>query len=72
MPRSLQNFNETIKQWTGVFGYSLEPAETLPKTPSDEYTKYVYGDNVVGIYGEGVGHSVPVMGDQDMAWFGIA
>lgn len=67
-----QNFNETIKQWTGVFGYSLTPAETLLATPSAAYTKYVYGDSVAGIFGDGIGHTVPVMGDQDMAWFGIS
>lgn len=66
------NFNETIKQWTGVFNYSETPQQTLTQTPSSAYTKYVYGDNVVGIYGQGIGHTVPVMGDQDMAWFGIA
>ncbi|POS78210.1 PHB depolymerase family esterase [Diaporthe helianthi] len=66
------NFNETIKQWTGVFGYSDVPEQTLEQTPSAAYTKYVYGENVVGIYGTGIGHTVPVMGDQDMAWFGIS
>lgn len=68
----MQNFNETIKQWTGVFNYSETPQQTLTQTPSSAYTKYVYGDNVVGIFGQGVGHTVPIMGDQDMAWFGIA
>lgn len=67
-----QNFNETIKQWTGVFNYSTTPEQTLTATPSSAYTKYVYGDDVVGIYGTGIGHTVPVMGDQDMAWFGIS
>ncbi|KAL1840374.1 hypothetical protein VTK73DRAFT_3778 [Phialemonium thermophilum] len=67
-----QNFNETIKQWCGVFGYqSTAPQQTLAHTPSQAYTKYVYGPNLVGIYGTGIGHTVPVMGDQDMAWFGI-
>ncbi|KAJ4397719.1 hypothetical protein N0V93_001954 [Gnomoniopsis smithogilvyi] len=66
------NFNETIKQWTGVFNYSATPAQTQTGTPSSAYTKYTYGDNVVGIFGQGIGHTVPVMGDQDLAWFGIA
>ncbi|TDZ27511.1 putative acetylxylan esterase A [Colletotrichum sidae] len=66
-----QNWNETIKQWTGVFGYSLTPQQTLPGTPSGQYTKYVYGPNLEGIYGAGVGHSVPVMGAEDLKWFGI-
>lgn len=72
LTRFIQNFNETIKQWIGVFGYSDVPEQTLEQTPSTVYTKYVYGDNVVGIYGTGIGHTVPVMGDQDMAWFGIS
>lgn len=66
-----QNWNETIKQWTGVFGYSLTPQQTLPGTPSGQYTKYIYGPNLQGIYGAGVGHSVPVMGAEDLKWFGI-
>jgi acetylxylan esterase len=68
-----QNFNETLKQWSGVFGYTYgSPAQTLAQTPSSAYTKYVYGSNLVGIYGTGIGHTVPVMGDLDMAWFGIS
>lgn len=66
-----QNWNETIKQWTGVFGYSLTPQQTLPGNPSAQYTKYVYGPNLEGIYGTGIGHSVPVMGAEDLKWFGI-
>ncbi|KAK3335926.1 Alpha/Beta hydrolase protein [Cercophora scortea] len=67
-----QNFNETLKQWSGVFGYTYgSPQQTLAQTPSAAYTKYVYGPNLVGYYGTGVGHSVPVMGDLDLAWFGI-
>ncbi|KAH8678318.1 Alpha/Beta hydrolase protein [Xylariales sp. PMI_506] len=65
-----ENFNETIKQWTGVFGYSLTPQQTLSGNPSSAYTKYIYGDNLQGIYGTGIGHTVPVMGDEDMKWFG--
>lgn len=68
---SNQNFNETIKQWTGVFGYSLTPEQTLQGVPSSQYTKYIYGPSVVGVYGTGVGHTVPVMGNEDLAWFGI-
>jgi len=66
-----QNFNETIKQWTGVFGYSLTPQQTLPNTPQQRYTTYIYGPNVQGIYATGVGHTVPIQGAQDMTWFGI-
>ncbi|KAK3694494.1 Alpha/Beta hydrolase protein [Podospora appendiculata] len=67
-----QNFNETLKQWSGVLGYTYgSPQQTLAQTPSAAYTKYVYGPNLVGYYGTGIGHSVPVMGDLDLAWFGI-
>lgn len=67
------NFNETIKQWTGVFGFNESPVQTQAGTPSAAYTKTTYGNgSVVGIYGQGIGHTVPVMGDQDLAWFGIS
>ncbi|PSR97253.1 carbohydrate esterase family 1 protein [Coniella lustricola] len=67
------NFNETIKQWTGVFNMSVSPVSTQTGTPSSVYTKTTYGNgSVVGIYGQGIGHTVPIMGDQDLAWFGIA
>ena len=65
------NYNETIKEWTGVNGYSLTPEQTLPNNPLPEYTKYTYGPNVQGIYAIGVGHTVPIRGNDDMAWFGI-
>ncbi|TID06137.1 putative acetylxylan esterase A [Colletotrichum higginsianum] len=66
-----RNWNETVKQWAGVFGYGAAPLQTLPGTPGAQYTKYVYGPNLEGIYGTGVGHSVPVMGAEDLKWFGI-
>jgi len=67
-----QNFNETLKQWAGVFGYAYgSPQQTLRGNPSAEYTKYVYGPNLVGVYGTGVSHNVPVNGAQDLEWFGI-
>lgn len=89
------NYNETIKEWTGVFGYSLTPQQTLPNTPLPNYTKYIYGPEVQGIYvsqakplslfsswsghrptnipsqAVGVGHTVPIQGDQDLQWFGL-
>ncbi|KAK4451396.1 putative acetylxylan esterase A [Podospora aff. communis PSN243] len=67
-----QNFNETMKQWAGVFGYTYgSPQQTLPNNPAAPYTKYVYGPNLVGVYGSGVTHNVPINGEQDLAWFGI-
>lgn len=67
-----QNFNETLKQWAGVFGYTYgAPKQTLSGNPSSEFTKYVYGDNLVGVYGAGITHDIRVNGAHDMEWFGI-
>ncbi|KAL1835484.1 hypothetical protein VTJ49DRAFT_6632 [Mycothermus thermophilus] len=67
-----RNFNETLKQWAGVFGYTYgQPEQTLPNNPSAPYTRYVYGPNLHGIYGSGVTHNIAVNGANDMEWFGI-
>jgi len=66
-----QNYNETIKQWTGIFGYPSRPQQSQGNTPQNGYTTETYGPNVQGIYAQGVGHTVPVHGDLDMKWFGI-
>ncbi|KAK4193234.1 Alpha/Beta hydrolase protein [Podospora australis] len=67
-----RNFNETMKQWAGVFGYTYgSPQQTLNNNPAAPYTKYVYGANLVGVYGTGVTHDIPVNGAHDMEWFGI-
>ncbi|KAI1859281.1 uncharacterized protein JN550_012090 [Neoarthrinium moseri] len=66
-----QNYNETIKQWTGIFGYSTTPQQTIPNNPASPYTRYIYGANVEGVYGTGVTHNIKIFGDADMEWFGI-
>ncbi|MCJ1331327.1 hypothetical protein MMC10_008017 [Thelotrema lepadinum] len=69
------NYNETIKQWTGVFADSLTPTTTTANTPLPNYTTYTFGPapaQVVGVYAVGVGHTVPVLGTSDMDWFGIS
>jgi len=66
------NYNETIKEWTGVFGYSLSNPAVQNNFPLPGYTTYTYGPDVQGIYAQGVGHTVPIQGAQDMAWFGIS
>ncbi|RYP32644.1 hypothetical protein DL766_003864 [Monosporascus sp. MC13-8B] len=66
------NYQETIKQWAGVFGYNPDvPESTRQNTPQSGYTTSTYGDHLVGIYGQGVGHSVPIRGDDDMKFFGL-
>jgi acetylxylan esterase len=67
------NYNETIKQWCGVFGYDYtKPDSTQANTPQSRYTTYTWGDGqLVGVYAQGVGHSVPMRGSDDMKYFGL-
>lgn len=66
-----RNYGETIKQWTGVFGYDAEPDETAPNDPASPWTREVYGEKVVGYIGAGLGHSTPLFEERDLEWFGI-
>ncbi|KAK7057838.1 acetyl xylan esterase [Favolaschia claudopus] len=66
------NLNEEVKEWAGVFGYNAAaPMQVLQNTPASGYTKSVYGPALQGILGQGVGHTVPIMGGEDMKWFGF-
>jgi hypothetical protein len=46
-----QNYYETIKQWTGIFGYSTTATTTYANDPKAPYTRYVFGPNVEGVLG---------------------
>jgi len=71
------NFNETVKEWTGVFGYdSNAPSQTIGNFPHSGYTTYKWGvsgtnnlGTVQGVYAQNVGHTVPINGTQDLMWF---
>jgi acetylxylan esterase len=65
------NYQETIKQWTNVFGVSQTPTSTLKNYPQANYQTDNYGENVQGIYANGVGHSVPSNLTASEAWFGL-
>ncbi|KAK3903372.1 Alpha/Beta hydrolase protein, partial [Staphylotrichum tortipilum] len=65
------NYQETIKQWTNVFGVSQTPTGTIKNYPQANYQTDNYGDNVQGIYGNGVGHSVPSNLTASEQWFGL-
>ncbi|KAL2267884.1 hypothetical protein VTJ83DRAFT_5161 [Remersonia thermophila] len=67
------NYNETIKQWCGVFGFDPNrPDSTQANTPQARYTTYTWGNGqLVGIYAQGVGHSVPIRGQDDLRFFGL-
>ncbi|TVY84955.1 Acetylxylan esterase A [Lachnellula suecica] len=66
-----QNYQEEIKQWTGVFGVSQTATSSKANTPQSQYTTSDYGPNVEGIYATGVGHSVPAHLNASEAWFGL-
>jgi acetylxylan esterase len=67
------NYQETTKQWAGVFGYNYDkPESTKQNDPQSQYTRTIWGPNVQGIYATGVGHSVPLRGADDMKFFGFA
>ncbi|KAK8075557.1 hypothetical protein PG997_010220 [Apiospora hydei] len=66
------NYNETIKQWTGVFGLDAQrPESTKADFPLKGYTTTTWGKEVQGVYAVGVGHTVPIRGEDDMAFFGL-
>jgi acetylxylan esterase len=67
------NYNETIKEWAGVFGYDYtKPTSVQDNVPAANYYRYTYGPELQGNYAIGVGHTVPVSGTEDMKWFGFA
>ncbi|OCL09284.1 carbohydrate esterase family 1 protein [Glonium stellatum] len=66
-----QNYQEELKQWTGVFGVSMTVTDSKSNTPDSGYTTSDYGDSVQGIYAQGVGHSVPSHLKVSEAWFGL-
>jgi acetylxylan esterase len=66
-----QNYQETIKQWTNVFEVSQTPTKTAKNFPQANYQTDDYGDMVEGIYGTGVGHSVPSNLTASEIWFGL-
>ncbi|KAH7140016.1 Alpha/Beta hydrolase protein [Dactylonectria estremocensis] len=68
---NVQNYYETIKQWTGVFGYSTTAASTVVDNPRSPYTKYIFGDKLQTFLGSGVSHSIDTFPDEDHKWFGL-
>lgn len=43
---NVQNYYETIKQWSGVMGYSTTPISTEVNVPRSPYTKFTFGDKL--------------------------
>jgi acetylxylan esterase len=68
---NIASFNESIKEWSGIFGYSGNPTQTQNNNPGAKLTKYIYGDRLQGIWGHGIGHVVPTNETEALKWFGI-
>ncbi|KAF8647075.1 hypothetical protein AX16_006910 [Volvariella volvacea WC 439] len=66
-----KNFNEAIKQWTNVFGYSTTPASTQPNNPLVNWTRYTYGPNFQAISAADRGHDLGLQESDALTWFGI-
>ncbi|OBS22541.1 hypothetical protein FPOA_08878 [Fusarium poae] len=68
---NVQNYYETIKQWTGVFGYSATPKSTTNNFPRSPYKREVFGDKLETFLGNGVTHAVDHFPDEDLKFFGL-
>ncbi|KZT01302.1 carbohydrate esterase family 1 protein [Laetiporus sulphureus 93-53] len=68
-----QNFYESIKQWTTVFGYPTTPISNVSESylPSG-YSNSTYGPMFQAILAQGVGHTVPLFEQQYLEFMGIA
>ncbi|KAK1998775.1 PHB depolymerase family esterase [Colletotrichum falcatum] len=66
------NYKETIKQWSGVFGYNPDkPVTSSQNAPVANYRTDVFGDHLTGVWANGLGHNVPIRGADDMKFFGL-
>ncbi|KAH6657615.1 PHB depolymerase family esterase [Truncatella angustata] len=65
------NLAEQLKEWSSLLNVTFTKNET--NTPQSGYTKITYGDGtkLVGFSAQGVGHTVPVHAQLDIAWFGL-
>lgn len=67
---NIASYNESIKEWSGIHGYSGNPTQTI-NNYAPKLTKYIYGPNLQGIWGHGIGHVVPTNETEALKWFGI-
>lgn len=68
---SPKNCDETLKQWTNVFGVSGIPTKSQKDTRERNYRTDDFGPNVQGTWTQGVEHSVPSHLTVSEAWFGL-
>ena len=62
---------QALDQWANVLG--LTASKNVSGVPSSAYTEYVYGDGsqLVGFFGQGVGHIAPVNDQVMLKFFGL-
>lgn len=65
-----QNYEEEIKQWSGVFGYDT-PISSANATPAADHITTTYGPLLTGVLGANEPHSLTLFPSNDMAWFGF-
>ncbi|KAB8227066.1 alpha/beta hydrolase family esterase [Aspergillus alliaceus] len=69
---NVRNYQETCKQWAGVLGYQFDaPKEKKSNTPEANYETTVWGEKLVGVLASGIGHNIPIHGEEDLKWFGF-
>ncbi|KAJ8117154.1 hypothetical protein OPT61_g1574 [Boeremia exigua] len=68
---TVPNLGEQLKQWSGMQEVTF--TRNMTNRPEAGYTMIVYGDGskLVGYEARGVGHTVPVHEQEDLAWFGL-
>jgi hypothetical protein len=67
---SPQDYQETTKQWCGVFGYDY--AKPISRKESEVgYVITTWGPNVMGVLGIHEPHNLKYHADWDMEWFGF-
>jgi acetylxylan esterase len=65
-----QNYNETTKQWCGVFGYDYTKPVSVKETDGGFVTT-VWGPRLTGVLGRREPHNLKYHPDWDMEWLGL-
>ncbi|KAH7024922.1 carbohydrate esterase family 1 protein [Microdochium trichocladiopsis] len=65
------NFGEAIKEWTGVFGVSATPTQTIANNPGNGWTKTVYGSKFEAYSLAGGTHGIPTQEGNIIAFFDL-
>lgn len=66
------NFGEAVKEWTGVFGVSANPTQTIANNPGSGWTKTVYGPKFEAYSNAGGTHGIPTQEGNIIKFFDLA